>query len=271
MGNLSQAEEFKFETSKIEIIDSGNLISAEDGKALSSDGNLEIIAKKFELNKIDKTLKAFKGIAFFKLDNLKIEFDEIILNQSTLITTAKKNVKILDLSKNILIQTDFISFDKEKKILESYSPSFLKDNNNNLINTESFNYNLNDGIIKLEKVVLKDFNNNNFKIDFAFLNTLSKKLIGNDVSIDLNNQSFDKENEPRLKGKSIKYKNGISETFKGVFTTCKRNDKCPPWQLSAEKIQHNPDNQTVNYKMHCLKFMTFLLCTFQNSFIRTRQ
>ena len=30
-----------------------------------------------------------------------------------------------------------------------------------------------------------------------------------------------------------------SEITKGVFTTCKKRDDCPPWQFSAKKIKHD--------------------------------
>ena len=78
-------------------------------------------------------------------------------------------------------------------------------------------------------------------------------MIGEKISIDLNNKSFDRGNDPRMKGKSIIYNDGNTEITKGVFTTCKKTDKCPPWQLSAEKINHNPKKETINYKNALLK------------------
>ena len=80
---------------------------------------------------------------------------------------------------------------------------------------------------------LKDFKNNNFKTELAFINTKSKKLFGKDVEINLDNKSFNRNNDPRLKGRSIINDENFTEVQKGIFTTCKRNDKCPPWQLSA--------------------------------------
>ncbi len=253
MSNLSYAEQFKFETSEIEIIESGNLTYAKNGKAISEDGNLEIQAEKFEYNKNLNTLKAYKGVAFFKTDNLKIEFDEIILDQTNFITTAKNNVKITDLNKQILIQTDYLSFDKKKNILESQSQSELKDNKDNTLRADIFEYNLDNGVLKLKNAILKDFNNNDFQIETAFLDTSTNQLIGNDISINLNNKSFDQDNEPRIKGKSIIYKEGFTEVTKGIFTTCKKTDKCPPWQLSAEKIQHDSKKEIINYKNALLK------------------
>ena len=68
--NISFAEQFKFETSEIEIVENGKFIYAKNGKAFSFDGNLEIEAQKFEFIKDLNLLKAFEGIAFFKPDNL---------------------------------------------------------------------------------------------------------------------------------------------------------------------------------------------------------
>ena len=55
--NSSFAEEFKFETSKIELLDNGKLIKALKGKAISVDQNIEVEALKFEYNKDLDVLK----------------------------------------------------------------------------------------------------------------------------------------------------------------------------------------------------------------------
>ena len=71
--------------------------------------------------------------------------------------------------------------------------------------------------------------------------------------INLSNLTFAEENEPRIKGKSFSYNNNITEITKGVFTPCKKTEKCPPWQLSAEKIKHDKRKNTINYKNALLK------------------
>jgi LPS-assembly protein len=38
-----------------------------------------------------------------------------------------------------------------------------------------------------------------------------------------------------------------------VFTTCKKNDDCPPWQLQAEKIRHDKEKKTIYYDNAWLK------------------
>jgi LPS-assembly protein len=43
-------------------------------------------------------------------------------------------------------------------------------------------------------------------------------------------------NEPRLKGNSIINNENFTEITKGIFTTCKKRDGCPPWEIAAKKI-----------------------------------
>ncbi len=39
----------------------------------------------------------------------------------------------------------------------------------------------------------------------------------------------------------------------GVFTTCKKRDDCPPWELSAERIVHDKKNKIIKYENALLK------------------
>ena len=53
--------------------------------------------------------------------------------------------------------------------------------------------------------------------------------------MNFDNSSFNKDNEPRLKAISITRDENITEFSKGIFTTCKKRDGCPPWEIAAEK------------------------------------
>ena len=251
--NFSFADQFIFETSKIEFLEEGNLILAEQGKAKSIDEDLVIKAKKFEYRKDKKIIKAFNGIAFFKSNNLEIKFGEIISNQLTQITTAKNNVEIYDLDEKLSVKTELVIFNKMDNILESPTPSIIEDKTNNTLKSSNFNYNLNNQILKLQNAELRDINDNDFKIEIAFLNIDTNELIGKDVIINLNNESFNKENEPRIKGRSIEYNKDKTIVSKGIFTTCKKNDKCPPWQLAAKKVEHDSNKKIINYENAFLK------------------
>ncbi len=244
---------FSFETTKIDIIEQGNVINAKDGKAISEDKNFEIEAEEFKYYKDLDTLKAYNGIAFIKSDNLEIKFNDIELDQKKFILTAKNNIKIFDNKKKISIQSNLVTYNWKSKVLNSDTHSIVKDQFSNVFDTNSFNYEIKKNILKIVEANFKDFDNNSFYTKLAYINTLSNKLVGKDISIDLNNKSFNKNNEPRLKGRAINYDNLTTEISKGVFTTCKKNDSCPPWQLSAEKIVHNKEKKIINYKNAWLK------------------
>ena len=251
--NILFADQFRFDVTNIEIIDNGNTILASEGKAYSDDDNIEIDAKKYKYSKDLELLLAFDGVALLKADNIKIDFKELELDQKKSILTATNNVKIFELNKELVIKTEKIIYDKKKNFLISDTESILIDKSKNTIKSENFHYNLTNNILKIKNADIKDTENNKYKIELAYLNTLSNKLFGKDVSIDMNNKSFNEENEPRLKGNSVIYENGNTEISKGVFTSCKKTDKCPPWQMSAEKIQHNKKKQIIDYKNAWLK------------------
>ena len=251
--NISFAENYRFETKEIEIINNGNKIIAIDGTAYSENNDIVIDAKKFEYLDDQELLKAFKGIAVVKSKNLRIKFNELELNNKNFIITLNGGVRIIDTEKDLIMNSSLMTYNRNSGIIESPSKSIIQDNLKNIFETETFIYNLNDNILKIKNANFKDPENNNFYVELAYINTLSKKLFGKDISIDLNNKSFNKENEPRLKGKSINFENGNSIIKKGVFTTCKKRDKCPPWQFSAEEIEHDKKKQIISYKNAWLK------------------
>ena len=86
----------------------------------------------------------------------------------------------------------------------------------------------------------------------AYINTLSNKLFGKDIAIDLNNKSFNKENEPRLKGKSITYEKYSTEISKGVFTTCKKEINALHGNYLLKKY-NMIRKKVINYKNAWLK------------------
>ena len=251
--NFALADAFQFEVSNIDILNKGNQIIAINGKAISSDKNLEIDGKRFQYDKNINILNVVNGDAIIKSNNLEIKFDELIINEKNLLITAKGNVKILDFNNELTIESENIIFDRKKNILKSHTKSILFDKFNNIFRSDKFEYKINNNLIKIENLFLTDLNGNNFKINLAYLNTNTNELSGKDIAVDLKNIFFEEDNEPRLKGNSIKYANGNTEISKGVFTPCKKTDKCPPWQLNAKKITHNKKKRSIQYEDVWLK------------------
>ena len=219
----STSDEFIFDTSEINISKEGNIIEATDGTVTTAEGNFIIKAKKFYYDK------------------------------EKLILEASDKVEVNDSKNNILIKSNFIAYNNKKRSISSNKKSTIEDSFGNIFFIENFLYTLDDKLIKLGNTKIIDIEKNHYKLEKSFLNLKSKKLLGKDISIDFTNKSFKKDNEPRLKGATIVSNGTDTIISKGVFTTCKKNDTCPPWQMSAEKITHNKQKKMIFYKNAWLK------------------
>tara|TARA_B100001057_G_scaffold142465_1_gene142178 strand:+ start:3686 stop:6064 length:2379 start_codon:yes stop_codon:yes gene_type:complete len=265
--NLTFAETFKFNTKNIEIFEDKKQFIAGKGKATSSDGNIEINADEFDYQEKLGLLKSNgNGKAIIKSENLIITFDQLIYNQLNEKIEASGNVEILQVKKKIIIQTKKFFYNLKKNLIYSDTQSTLTDNYNNVFNVDNFKFEINNDLLKLKNLEFKDKDNNILKTNLAFVNTNSGKLFGKDVSLDFNKLSFNSENEPRLKAKSAVIQNNKSELTKGIFTTCKRNDNCPPWEISAKKIQHDKSKKTISYENALLKVYDFPVMYFPKFF-----
>ncbi len=246
--NITNSSAFNFETKKLKLIKEKNLIIASEGKAYLPDSDLEIKADEFEYKKDLGILKSNgNGLATIKTKNIKINFDKSIYNQKNSTLVAEGNIKINEFNKKIYIETQKIFYDKKKNFINSTTKTLLKDNLQNSYSVTSFNFDIEKSILKLNDLEFIDKEQNILKTEIAFMNTKSGKLFGKDISIDLNDASFNKENEPRLKGNSLINDKDTTEITKGIFTSCKKRDGCPPWKITAKKITHDKKKKEIVY------------------------
>ena len=252
--NSVSGNEITFESEEIEIIDNGNKIISNKGIANSIDHGLTIKADNFDYNKTDSILIAKKNAAASLAGkNIVINADKFIYNKNLSKLSAIGNVEVYDSANNISLISDKMFYHINLNKIISESSSQIKDELGNLFISENFIYTLNDYLIKFDNLQFTDVEKNITQINKAYVNTKSKKIIGKDILVNFNNKSFNKDNEPRLKGNSIISAGNDSLITKGVFTTCKRNDDCPPWQLSAKEIKHDKKKKTIYYKDAWLK------------------
>ena len=221
--NLTCANEIEFNVSEIVISEKGNII------------------------------KAKKGTASSLIDGINIDANTFLYNKNTSTLTALGDVKITSIKNDFLIKTQGIIYDTYNREISSEEDTLINDARGNLASSGSFFLNLDDDILKLKKMKMIDLQKNIIRLDVAYVNLNTKNLIGKDVAINLNNKTFNKDNEPRLKGTSLKSDLQTSTIKKGVFTTCKKNDDCPPWQLQASQIMHDKQKKTIFYDNAWLK------------------
>ena len=253
INSLLLAQDFNFETSTIDISEEENTITAKNGSIFFPEKKIRINAQNFKYDKDQLTLFIKNGVANFTEKKILIYADKLYYNENTSILKAIGNVEIKDDDRNINIKTENIFYDILKEIIQSEFPTIIKNYSNNRIKVENFIYTLNDGLLKMNNIDMIDGDKNSYRLNTGFLNTKSNKLIGKDVSINLNNINFDKNNEPRFKGNSIIAGENDTIIKKSIVTTCKKNDKCPPWQLAAKEIRHNKKNKIINYNSAFLK------------------
>ena len=249
---LAFSEGFNFQGSKIEILEKGKQINAEKGKAISSDNNFEISSDKFIYYKKDGILESIgNGEVKINSKNLKVKYDKAIFDDKNLKFEASGNVEIFQINKNFKITNDKIFFDQKSNIISSDDTTKIEDKFGNIHFVDNFNFTIDQNLIKVNNLISVDKQKNSFKTSLAFINTKSGKVFGKDVSASLNNSLVD--NDFRLKGNSVIIDDNTSTITKGVFTTCKKRDGCPPWQFSAKKIKHDKKKREISYESATLK------------------
>ena len=249
LNNFALANEFNFETKNLVITEKGEKIDAGRGKAYTLDNELVIIADEFEYFKNTGILIANgNGLAKIKSRKLEMEFKNAVFNEKDSTITASGSVRIFQEDKKIKIKTEKIIFNQSQNTIISETKSTLQDDVGNTYMSDSFLYEINKNILKVKNLEVIDKEKNNLTTPLAYINTESGKLFGKDVNVNLNSTNFDNDNEPRLKGVSVINDDESTIIQKGIFTTCKKRDGCPPWQITAENIQHDKKNKTINYK-----------------------
>ena len=244
------ANEFNFDVSEINIFDNGNLIKTNEGVVTTKENDIIIEAKQFQYNKISSVLIATNGNALLKKDNIKIKADRIIYDKRNYLINATGNVIINNLTQNIVIKTSKIVYNKISQKISSDTSTTINDSLGNIITSSDFMYTFNNNLVKLNSVKIISSDNDIMQLDKAYINLLSKKVVGKDVLIDFNKKGLTTENEPRLKGNAISIDQNVSTISKGIFTTCKRNNDCPPWEFLAKEIKHDKEKKLFIIKMH---------------------
>jgi len=235
----------------------GKIFSKGKSRAIDLKDNNEIKAKYFEYNIPENTIEAKENVIIEnKKENYKIFTDLTVYNRNReIINTIGKS--------SAIFQSKYKFETKNVTLLKKSMEFFSKDkatliDNSNLYNLSNFRYLADKEIIKGEKIVI----NSNYKLPssdkFYFsngiLNLKNQNFIAKDTKIEIHKSVFDKlENDPRVLGVSSVNNNEFSIIKKGVFTSCKKNDGCPPWLIQSNEIKHDKIKREIHYKNAILK------------------
>ena len=252
--NLVSANEIEFNASEIILTENEGVVKASEGKVRSIKDGIEITASEFTYDKNLLIINAAKNVKVVDLNrSIEAVSNNINYDVNNQIINIIGDVNLVDVNKDIKIESQNIIYDVGNKIIKSNVSSVITDIYKNIITTENFSYNINDKLIRINKSKFIDSQKNIFEIETGYLDLLSNRLIAKDISVEFNSLAFNKDNDPRVKGKTLSVDENGSEITKGVFTLCKKTDRCPPWQLLAENIKHDKNKKTVFYKNAWLK------------------
>ena len=260
----------------------GNVLIKDDKRDVEIYSDNVIYNKNKEIITTNKNSKAIYGIGkSIFADSFRFYRNKNILN-------ATGDVRIEDTLNDYLITGNNFNYfiDSEKIISKGKTDAFLKskykinsedivyllkennlsslkktkiaDNNSKVYFAENFNYSINQEIFKGEKIlIITNYNlpkSDKFYFENAIINLAEQKFIGKDTEIEIHKNIFDNsENDPRLKGVSSISDGNITIVNKGVFTSCKKNDDCPPWSISANEVKHDKTKKQLVYKDAVLK------------------
>ena len=260
----------------------GNVLIKDDKRDVEIYSDNVIYNKNKEIITTNKNSKAIYGIGkSIFADSFRFYRNKNILN-------ATGDVRIEDTLNNYLITGNNFNYfiDSEKIISKGKTEAFLKskykinsedivyllkennlsslkktkiaDNNSKVYFAENFNYSINQEIFKGEKIlIITNYNlpkSDKLYFENAIINLAEQKFIGKDTEIEIHKNIFDNsENDPRLRGVSSISDGDITIVNKGVFTSCKKNDDCPPWSISANEVKHDKAKKQLVYKDAVLK------------------
>ena len=170
----------------------------------------------------DKILKTFENTSFVSAEGYKLNSSDIELNIKDRSIYSNNLTELVDLDGNIITLQNF-DYESLNKIFKS-----------------------------IGKVEINDNRGNSYLFSQLIIDTKKKEMVGTDIKAFLNEESFkiNKKNKPRIFANTVQFKNSNTKFQKSKFTFCdyRKNDKCPPWELSAKEMKHDAAKKTIYYK-----------------------
>ena len=262
------------------IIKSNKVFYLKDKEKIYTEGKSEALSgtdiqidadQYFKYDKLTSILEAKGEVKLEdKIKEITIYTNEIVylMNEEKISTLGKTNIKIED--EYNVDGYDLILL-KDKMILSSNEKATISDNDSNFYKLEQFQYLINKEIVKGEKIEIttnyKKEKSDKYFFETGFINLQENKFLGKDINVVLHKSLFgDSQNDPRINAVSA-YGDKFKTNFeKGVFTSCKKTDKCPPWKITADKIKHDKVKKQVIYKNAWLEVYDFPVFYFPKFF-----
>lgn len=235
----------------------GIIFTTNGSKALSINDRIEILADDFNYNLTLNTITAEKKVSVLdKANDYKIfsDFLKYFQNEEKIITKGKT---LAEIKSKYNIESKNITFLRNEMEMTSNEKTTITDKLN-LYSLSKFKYFINEEELRGEKILISSNynlpNNDNFYFSSGIINLKNLNFKATDTEIKIHKDIFDNsENDPRIKGVSSSRNGEITIINKGVFTSCKKSENCPPWAIQANEIKHDKKKNEIYYKNAILK------------------
>jgi LPS-assembly protein len=244
----------------------------------------------FEYNKKLNILKAKGNVEIDnKIKDYKLFTEEVtheVFKQSFFTNGFTKAI----IQSKYNFESEDVLFLKDQMKLSSIKKSTVEDDESNFYKLDEFEYSINNKILKGNNILvitnhLKPKSDKTYFTNGIF-NLSNKKFTSKDTKILFHKKLFDPEratenlkdlektknerflgrNDPRIYGLSSTGNKDKTVINKGVFTSCKKNDDCPPWSISAKTITHDKIKKNIVYKDAILNVYDFPVFYFPKFF-----
>ena len=118
---------------------------------------------------------------------------------------------------------------------------------------DEFDYYINDELLKGKEIItITNYNlpnSDKFYFSNGIFNLKTKEFIAKDTEINIHKNIFARnDNDPRIYGVSAEGEENKTSIKKAIFTSCAKNEGCPPWSIKSEEILHDREKKQINYK-----------------------
>ncbi len=268
---IDKLNNYTIYTNKITYLKNDEIIVTKgDSKAVND--NTVILAQEFKYLKKTNLLIAKNKVTIDDPDeDIVIFSQEITYDQNKNViftegfTEARVQNKYNFYSKNVF-------YNKQNAELSSKKKTQVLDDKYNLYELDKFNYSKKDFLLKGENVKIKtNFNSNinsdEYFFESGFFDLDNRNFNASNTKISMQKSIFGNiENDPRLFGVTSFKKGKITQVNKGMFTSCKKREGCPPWSIQAQKIIHDKKKKQLIYDHAFLKVYDFPIVYFPKFF-----
>ena len=268
---IDKLNNYTIYTNKITYLKNDEIIFTKgDSKAVND--NTVILAQEFKYLKKTNLLIAKNKVTINDPDeDIVIFSQEITYDQNKNViftegfTEARVQNKYNFYSKNVF-------YNKQNAELSSKKKTQVLDDKYNLYELDKFNYSKKEFLLKGENVKIKtNFNSNinsdEYFFESGFFDLDNRNFNAGNTKISMQKSIFGNiENDPRLFGVTSFKEGKITQVNKGIFTSCKKREGCPPWSIQAQKIIHDKKKKQLIYDNAFLKVYDFPIVYFPKFF-----